>query len=261
MYEKRFVAFIDILGFTEKVNESRSDASIEEQLNRCMKFIEEIRQIKTEAFGIDTKNDEIQISTFSDSIVISYPEKHPGGLFDILMTISNLSCSLAFEGFFVRGGLAYGDLYHNNRICYGPAFLSAYELEQIAVYPRVILEKGIIEKCVSNPDACFNLQSDEDKYLRGMVGVDFDYQYIDFMNNSSEICEFACDQYEWARKVGMFIKQGIMSKREKVRQKYIWLQGKFNEFIRNGKYVIDGIESEEEYDELKVAYNNLVVKQ
>jgi len=56
-----------------------------------------------------------------------------------------LTNSLIDYGFIIRGAITIGDLYHDERIVFGPALNQAYEIEStIANYPRVIVDKRIV---------------------------------------------------------------------------------------------------------------------
>lgn len=49
-------------------------------------------------------------------------------------------------GFFFRGGVTIGDLFHDGHIVFGPALNQAYDLEsKKAVYPRAILDPDLPE--------------------------------------------------------------------------------------------------------------------
>ncbi|MDL2235344.1 hypothetical protein LJC07_04220 [Christensenellaceae bacterium OttesenSCG-928-L17] len=48
------------------------------------------------------------------------------------------------ESVFVRGGLAYGDLFHEEDVCFGPALLEASQLEKDAIHPRISVSSDII---------------------------------------------------------------------------------------------------------------------
>jgi hypothetical protein len=78
---------------------------------------------------------------------------------------------LAERGMFVRGGIAVGDLYVDESIVFGVALLDAYETEQSADTPRVVLAPSAVEAVyqhlryygkVSNAPQSGDLLIDED---------------------------------------------------------------------------------------------------
>ena len=53
--------------------------------------------------------------------------------------------AFAFDGFFLRGGLAVGDVYVDSTIVYGKAFLDAVEAEKKVNWPRIVFAPSAIE--------------------------------------------------------------------------------------------------------------------
>lgn len=143
-YEKRYVAFLDILGFREHVKGLASSTgklgSLLEVLNRMYAS----GQYHTKALNRDLMlTQKLKATTFSDNIVIS-------GTFDelqyVLLFAANLCSELLSQGYMARGAIALGDLYHSDHIVMGPALVSAYELEsQVAIYPRLIIQDECLE--------------------------------------------------------------------------------------------------------------------
>jgi hypothetical protein len=43
----------------------------------------------------------------------------------------------------LRGGIVRGDVYHHDRVAFGPALIAAYELERAAKYPRIVLDDSV----------------------------------------------------------------------------------------------------------------------
>jgi hypothetical protein len=202
-YEKRVVAFIDILGFKDKVKESENDSSVLNSIDSLLqylfawetgqankwdcKFIQnesEVQKNKT-AYGVD----RIYCTCFSDSLAVSMP-------YDLLTVIQHFStfvsnlahiCSKFMQaGIPIRGGITVGDLIHTEKGLYGPAMNEAVELEKNVVYPRIILSKDLIGRLQfsSNPVHPYN------KFLTrfddGCVGVHsmkyFEYQANTYLN-------------------------------------------------------------------------------
>jgi hypothetical protein len=103
-----------------------------------------------------------EITTFSDNIVVSYPhapdEEYRGfrrlSAFwaetvctDAVRILSRVAEVALRVGLLIRGGLSFGELYHQKGVVFGEAFVDAYTLEQrIAHYPRIIVSDRIIAK-------------------------------------------------------------------------------------------------------------------
>lgn len=170
-YNDRFVFFLDILGCKNLINISTFDNSAFDKVKLIAQLFYEIqnRYIKPHwdshfKFPIPKQgmiydkylleeNIVVNMSLFSDSIIISYmPKKEERflGWYKQMHQILNDICSLQFEfalnGIFLRGGMSYGKVFHDGNICFGPALISAVKLEGEAVNPCIAVDKPIIEK-------------------------------------------------------------------------------------------------------------------
>ena len=148
VYKKSFVAFIDVLGFSNIVNDNRPEGI--QKLNTYFTIIDDVI---TKLRDIDAKR-EIGYITISDSIILTIPQsqnmkKNINNLRQLCMAVGAIQSSLAIANIWVRGAIASGDTYFDssrNQIV-GPAYISAYNLENtIAKYPRVIVDSKIISQ-------------------------------------------------------------------------------------------------------------------
>ena len=55
--------------------------------------------------------------------------------------LSLLQIAFAIDGFFLRGGIAVGEVYVDSTIVYGKAFLDAVEAEKRANWPRIVFSR------------------------------------------------------------------------------------------------------------------------
>lgn len=133
-YEERIVAFIDILGFKNIVN----DDSKCEEIGAILKLPYVIRQ---ENMIKLLKIKGIMITSISDSLVFSIKVKEHGAMRKLVMLLLTLTELLLTEyGLLIRGSIAIGKVYHDNEVVYGPGLVKAYELEsQNAIYPRIVI--------------------------------------------------------------------------------------------------------------------------
>ena len=135
-YQSRVVAFIDVLGFKQLVNESDKSPL---KRDKVAKLVETNRVLEQYAEKLLTS--ELAAATFfSDSFVIS--AKCDNAIF-LIREVVYLCRRLLVLGLPpCRGAITVGSLYHRERIAVGPALVAAYEMEtSTAVYPRVILDK------------------------------------------------------------------------------------------------------------------------
>ena len=231
VYKDRYIVFIDILGFKDIVNKSNNDNKKAEEILENLKCIERIKKENDEIFELTSINRRVTI--FSDSIIISYPLLHYGsGCFlSLVLDIIYISIELLDKGVYIRGGMTYGKLYHENNICFGPAMVEVYSLEQEAIYPRIIIDKKTIEKALESPGL--------DRYpitfeeIKNLIKIEDNIYYIDFLSN-------ALDEIEEKEKVNNFfsnIKKNITSHlnnkdySEEVLKKYKWFVNYYNNSI------------------------------
>lgn len=138
-YEIRYCAFIDILGFRELVREIRnsSEAAV---LRDVMRKIHAPVGASSVSWEIDFRAQSI-----SDAVAVSTVAMEPG-LVRIMSAIEELALDLLREGYFIRGALVKGHLYHDASMVFGEALVRAYDLETtVARYPRVVVAKEVMD--------------------------------------------------------------------------------------------------------------------
>jgi hypothetical protein len=131
VYEDRLLAFVDILGFSNLIDATISDASKAESIlnlltslnDSCAKF----------------QSGDMSVTVFSDTICISY--HNPPNLASFCCGLSLVATSLLGRGYVIRGALVRGLLYHKGNIIFGPCLIRAHSLEQrLAIFPRIIID-------------------------------------------------------------------------------------------------------------------------
>jgi len=165
-YEQRAVLFLDVLGFKRLIDLKRED------------LVEEALMVTSAQY-----QSNYEISAFSDNMAVSLKFERGYELLDLIHFASYLAWHLLHKGVMSRGGVAVGELFHKNGIVYGPALVSAYQLEsQVACYPRIVLEKDAVAKSLEiggNPPGC------EDS-IREQLRTDFDgWEHIHLMSHKA----------------------------------------------------------------------------
>jgi hypothetical protein len=132
-----WVAYLDILGF---VSEMRRAVEARGQTQHLTKILSALSEAKTDLMegvelfkGLDIKfPDPYVVKVFTDNIVLGFPI-HDDGESEFGRAISMIGMyqyTLLKHGFFVRGGVAFGDLYMDEDLVYGNGLLDAYEAEK-----------------------------------------------------------------------------------------------------------------------------------
>lgn len=230
------VVFLDILGFKNKIISAKTDEDFKQIFN-ILTYVQAWNTSDGENFFIESKDfcvesyvnwtmipfekiqEELQITYFSDSLVISLPYTDSDlntNLFLIIKSLAYLISKLASANFFVRGGVSIGKMFHKSNMFFGPAFLESYKLEsEIAVYPRVILSNEVSNFVNKMP----YIKVAED----GVSYID----WIDFMRKSIEKKEFKTpSDLDYVSHIQELIKQNIDENKNnlKIVSKYVWLK-------------------------------------
>ncbi|WP_302772700.1 hypothetical protein [Anaerotignum lactatifermentans] len=129
-YKEGYVAFIDILGFSAYVMDENNFQTTKELFAFVKKFCDIFNE---------NKKIDIDVSFFSDSIVLTSNDMQKI-LINITLLEKHLNKNL---GLLFRGGISYGKYYHSNGVTFGPAVVSAYNLENKAKYARIIIDSNI----------------------------------------------------------------------------------------------------------------------
>jgi hypothetical protein len=138
-YENRIILFLDFLGFKEIVERTEADR---QYLHNLLDAIDLLHQVARDDAELSKSQ---RITTFSDSVVLSYAVDEESAVFYLLTDVTFAIIDLAIKGFIVRGAITLGKLIHTNKYLVGPAMIHAYELEsKVAKYPRVLVDAKLI---------------------------------------------------------------------------------------------------------------------
>lgn len=229
-YQDRAILFIDLLGFKNTVNDS---VSSEKLFKKVFRAVNSLYKAKNDNYKGPLKGKEIgvEISTFSDSLVISKELCEPGSFYYLLNMAYFAIIEIIESGFISRGAITVGKLYHDEKVIFGPAINDAYLLEsKCAIYPRVIVQKDIVEKMLQNDH--FNEMDEERRWYDKILKEDEDgLFFIDFLTPNYQFDDF--ESYCWLLgQMKKIIQDGLNSvNNESVKQKYIWLKTYFNKTL------------------------------
>lgn len=157
-YEKKFIAFIDILGFKQLIdgieNESKTHKADFEKVKSILNFLNEesiesngqhdLPVYEETVNGLLEKELGNPIITYVSDCVIISTDGTFDGFKSLCNKITKLSTDLAADGIFIRGALVYGNIYHHGRILFGSGYVQAYLLEENkSINPRVIIDESV----------------------------------------------------------------------------------------------------------------------
>lgn len=228
-YEDRIVLFLDILGFKKIINETLSK---EEEIFDKTQFIIETINEMVEISELAPKETSKNVTQFSDSIVISFKQNDIKEIPKLFYNLQRLIANLLSREILCRGAVSYGKLYHKDNLIFGPALVDAYETEsQAALYPRVILDKSVIEVMkyhytFENDNFFRKIRFDAEigSYLKTDTDDKF---YIDYFTGSMIFLkdEALFRVYKNLRKL---IINGLRYKNPNINIKYGWMKNKYN---------------------------------
>lgn len=246
MYEMRYVAFIDILGFKNKVYKSVYDSSELHRIENVLKYIQELKKQNDED-SYSSKYVGREFSMFSDSIVISYPAYGQGNAFNILIDLAHICLEILAKGFILRGGITIGKLFHKDIVCFGPAMNMAVEMEKNAKYPRIIVDQNVLSNGLRYRGIANNISEEKDflsilvKQDRGIIGNDSIPVYIlDYLSLFNEFDDFSYYIMLMEETRNFIITEfgnafliNDLDKRNNIQEKYVWFANYYNRTIKN----------------------------
>lgn len=226
-YEDRLVAFIDVLGFSNMVNQSVEDAEKIRRLTAALNSLYE-RIWEWEADGYDSS---FAFTQFSDSIVISAL----AGTIDSFEMLQQLLFGVTelvdnYE-ILVRGGIARGLLIHDAELVVGPAMIEAYRLEsEEAKYPRIIIAEDLKKLIEADLEESIRSQTSlaEVPGFSKLFKTDDDgWCYLDYVNPDEIYYEL--NKEDRLEALERLVQENLQSTNERVKEKYLWMQKKIEE--------------------------------
>lgn len=156
--DMRIVAWVDILGFSQMLQNAKTDEELR-GLYRKMLFAQE-------EFGAVTASDDPErtrkinvdfgrsVVALSDGLVVTASANARArsimSPYDLLMSfigdIIEAQANCVANGIFLRGGISIGPYYFDNNILLSPALIRAYKLEtDRATYPVIIINRSDVD--------------------------------------------------------------------------------------------------------------------
>lgn len=220
-YEHRIILFLDFLGFKEIVDGTAND---DRKLASLLKAIDKLYDIgRDDADLYKTRS----ITTFSDSVVLSYAVEEQSAVYYLLSDIAFAVIELVIEGYLVRGAVTMGDLIHTKRFLVGPAMVKAYELEsKVAKAPRVLIDQKLIS-IARRAHARQNTPKHEAKHVRAFMTKDADGQhYFDYISWRSVVAIVGMDNDGYPlylNDIADLLKKGLAKTDPNILSKYLWI--------------------------------------
>lgn len=244
IYQNRVVAFLDVLGFQEKLFQFEKEAisKLNQEKEQEFENLEKgqfLQSIQADDF-INTfleaiskvDNDKFKYYLFSDNICITLNyDSDKNLLLELLMLISDLFYSFAQKGYFLRGGIDFGKFISQDRIALGVPLVKAYKLEtETAVYPRIVISqdfKKIFEEYTTGNEQEIQLPI----FIKSLILSSCENNYLNVF-----LKVFQTDEKEvYFKNIRESIIKNLEENRmkEKVYVKYEWLAKEYDLFIEH----------------------------
>ena len=234
-----YIAYFDILGYKAFFADKGND--VFEFLQANVNMANDIVR-KTSPDAVFS-NMQFEVKSFSDNFMIlirKTPQTIEYQAIKALVSLMALFQLRFLEKYsiLVRGSITTGEAYLNDSIVFGEGLLRAVELENKALFPRIILDSERIDKdiCEDLCEKCVKMDEDELYYVDFFdiigCGVGFDSEYL--VGEKEHLQTVRNNIVKLVKKYGKFNRQVKEPKKieeaEKTISKYAWLLMKFNQY-------------------------------
>ena len=168
------VSYIDLLGVSNRINSTNQQLAMNKLHNLYTFSVNITKEVAIK------ENKDIQFKVFSDNIIIAKKlsietEQRKRDIRSLLMCAGHFQELSASDsvGWLLRGGISIGQLFIDDVMVWGDALSKSYYLEdKIANYPRIIIDKSVVDEII------------QDNQLSEYMRKDFDNLYfLNFLND------------------------------------------------------------------------------
>ncbi|MCI8963576.1 MAG: hypothetical protein HFG37_07665 [Eubacterium sp.] len=223
------------------IQQSTCNSLEQKRILTAMNIIHSYKELNDFGFdGEGLRKYGVQVTTFSDSAIISYPISYDGGLFHVLIDLIHLQIDLSNLGIFIRGGVSIGLAYHDKYNAFGPAMNDAYMLEsKEAKFPRIILTSQTLNSGVA---ASKNHQNHSDiSLLKSIIKQDKDgFYYLDYLRQFQELDYPEYDYYIWLTRIRdhLINNLNLYYSDTEIYHKYLWMLDYWNDVFNSSNLTI-----------------------
>ena len=217
-YEEKLVAFIDILGVTDKVEEGGDDAL------QIVTIMKQVRTYVVTECNTLVKEERLNSLQIGDGFVIVAKPDCINEICKILSVVQwqvLIDCQMLLRGALTAGKIAVGE---NEEYFIGPAIIEVLALERHnAIFPRIIYQNKKIAKYTKKRDF-------ESKYI---VEDQDKIKYIDYIKYNLDNERLKVEELKQLLTKQEVIKnlkekyETLMCENKRAAQKYGWLISKF----------------------------------
>lgn len=221
-YEDRYVAYLDVLGTKNTVYNSDFP-------NDLIESLMEVNEVKNQVNEADMTCDGLEKTIFSDSIVFSM-RAGKDGFSNLCSIVMYIYIAFLERNYFIRGGISYGQMFHHDGIAVGPALIEAYNLEQKAIFPRCIFNRGLFTqgaKELQKVPACI--------YIDTFIDISNGIFMVDYLRDFIKILDFSeKDIVAQMNTIKVNIERNLLEYKDdtNILKKYKWMAEYFNRTLQ-----------------------------
>ena len=223
------VAYLDILGFSRFVEEAETNQSKRSSLEKLFNEVIQ-REISLEGKNSAYPRDlELRSLSCSDSIVISAPVTKKASyppIVAVSIKAIQVAHSLVDMGFLVRGAISQGNVCRTDSNILGTGFLEAVKAERNAGNPKIILTESaekVLNELIEKGYSRYAIYAKDEM---GKVILNSIYPEKNYLPDQNG------DIGDYFRKYRETILENLSNDDLKVRQKWLWFAGLFNENLK-----------------------------
>lgn len=214
-FENYYCVFLDILGYKDKLARFfRGEYNLYGRVQRAMSDA-----------GVNTLDspDGIKTRIFSDSIILTAPEKVEIGL--LINYTAAIVARFSYEGLFLRGGISAGRLLENDADGFSflasEGLVNAHKKETEATYPMIVIDTTLVSKIDKKYIVKFREGHSECKCILNYAW----YVINKSAENEGVVISELKDIGEMIVKLGGDVNNStnLTNENERVRQKYKWI--------------------------------------
>lgn len=220
-YDDRYLAFIDVLGFSNLVSRSMTDPAVVEQLHDALS------DISARTHAARSEDLQMEATSFSDTVIISTPVGDVA-LLHLMQVIDEFGFGLLSRNMLFRGALVQGQVLHRPNLIFGPALIDGYRLEsERSFHPRIMLDPKVF-------GAARHVDNTVSTEIGRYVVVDsYDVPYLNPFARWETDSPLSHDRLAELVQLQDIVATGLIagSNNPSVGEKYRWLGRKLNKFI------------------------------
>jgi hypothetical protein len=141
-FEERAVAFLDVLGFTQLINDAETLPHKQLELFGIITALDGHVKFDNQSVSVEVPDPVKPKYIFiSDSIIFSSPLKYGNydGLGIVVAKTIQIAHKLMQMGYLLQGGIKVGSVWHKTSNIFGTGYIKAYLTQDALTHPQVIL--------------------------------------------------------------------------------------------------------------------------